>query len=81
MYVAMATRDYGEGKILIHTDRLSGKNSSSGQNNLSFWRDIIEFTSSKYPREHINIGYINFRPNIRRLNIKIFNTTFRKPYI
>ena len=56
--VAMASREYGEGRILIHTDRVGGVQTGHGENPSSFWRGMLEWTSGKTSNENINIGLL-----------------------
>ena len=56
--VAMASRQYGEGRIFIHTDKLAGVQTGHGANPSDFWRKVIEWTSSKKPQETINAGLV-----------------------
>ena len=56
--VAMASREYGEGRILIHTDRVGGVQTGHGENPSSFWREVLEWTSGKTSSENINIGLL-----------------------
>ena len=57
-YVAIAVRDYGEGRICIHTDRIGGVQTGHGSNPSEFWRKVFEWTSSKQSNELIKVGLI-----------------------
>jgi hypothetical protein len=61
----MASRQYGEGRIFIHTDRLAGAQTGHGANPKEFWRKVLEWTSSKNPKETIRVGLI--------INTKIYS--------
>jgi len=56
--VAMASREYGQGRIFIHTDRMGGYKTGHGDNTSAFWRKILEWTSKKSSIENINVGLI-----------------------
>lgn len=59
MYVGMATRRYGEGNILIHTDMISGRHTSHGKNDAQFWRGVFELCTSKKTPDVISIAVIS----------------------
>jgi len=44
-YVALATREYSEGRICIMTDRIGGYRTGHGDNLLLFWRKLLEWTA------------------------------------
>ena len=67
MYSAIATRKWGEGRILIHSDSIDGYETSKGANNLNFWRKVIEFTSQKTPQDIIRIGLIRWSKTANNL--------------
>jgi len=59
----MACREYGEGRIFIHTDRIGGYKTGHGDNPKEFWRKILEWTSKKNPDQLIRLGLvINTQP-------------------
>jgi len=59
MYVAMATRRYGEGNIIVHTDRISGVNTGHGENTIQFWRGVLEFCTNKNTHDTLSVGVID----------------------
>ena len=62
--VAMASREYGEGRVFIHTDRIGGFGTGHGDNPKEFWRKILEWTSKKTSNELIKVGLvINTQPS------------------
>lgn len=62
--VAMACREYGEGRVFIHTDRIGGFKTGHGDNTKEFWRKILEWTSKKTSNELIRVGLvINIQPS------------------
>lgn len=62
--VAMACREYGEGRVFIHTDRIGGLRTGHGDNPKEFWRKILEWTSKKSSNELIRVGLvINTQPS------------------
>ena len=58
-YVGLATKQYGEGRICLVSDRISGENTKHGVNSISFWRKLLEWTSQKKAKEIINICLID----------------------
>jgi len=58
IYVAMACRSYGEGRVLIHTDRLGAIQTGHGENDTAFWRNILDWTAKKSKEELIKVGLI-----------------------
>jgi len=58
-YVALAVREYGNGRICISSDRLSGYLSPQGRPVLSFSRKLLEWVGQKLSGEIINLGVIN----------------------
>jgi len=58
MYVGLAVRDYGAGRICIHTDRMAGAQTGHGANPIGFWRDVFQWTSQKGRGETIRVGLI-----------------------
>jgi len=57
-YVALASRLYGAGRILIHTDRISSAQTGHSNNPSSFWRSVLEWTSQKQNYDNINVCLI-----------------------
>ena len=55
---AIFVREYGEGRICISSDRISGYLTGHGEGHIPLWRKIIEWTSQKYPEEIPNIALI-----------------------
>jgi len=56
--VSMACREYGEGRIFLHTDRIGGFKTGHGDNPKEFWRKILEWTSKKHTNELIKVGLV-----------------------
>ena len=57
-YAAIAVREYGEGRILIHTDKIGAIQTGHHINPKSFWRGVLEWTSKRKPSELIKVGLI-----------------------
>jgi len=57
-YVAMAVREYGQGRICIHTDNIGAYQTGHQKNPHIFWRGIFEWTASKTSRETIRVGIV-----------------------
>jgi len=62
-YVALAVRSYAEGRVLIHTDRIDGYQMGHGTNSKSFWRNVFNWTSKRFSREIINVGFLSYNNN------------------
>jgi len=60
---AMAVREYGQGRIMIHTDRVNAVQTGHGHNPADFWRKIFEWVGQRNPGEVINVGIIINKPN------------------
>jgi hypothetical protein len=58
-YASLLTRRYGEGRICVVTDRISGYRTFHGVNPYGFWRKMIEWTSQRKPSENINCVLID----------------------
>lgn len=58
VYVSLATREYGEGRICLTTDKLSGYLTIHGQDGIGLWRNVLEWTGQRFSYENINIGVI-----------------------
>ena len=56
--VAMASREYGEGRIFIHTDRVGGIQTGHNDNPRQFWRKIFEWVTTKKPYENIKVAVV-----------------------
>lgn len=72
--VALATRDYGMGRITIISDSINGIESYNGKNKISFWHKLIQWSAKKTNIEHVSILFINNGNinTIKQLN-KLFN--------
>jgi len=57
-YASLITRRYGDGRILIITDKVGGYNTYHGANSNSFWRKMLEWTAQKYNSELIQLALI-----------------------
>ena len=57
-YIAIASREYGEGRICLVSDRMSRFLSVNG-GNFILWRKILEWTGQKFNNETIKVGVIN----------------------
>jgi hypothetical protein len=62
-YAALIVRQYGEGRLSIITDRISGKNTSHGSNSVTFWRQLLEWNGQRFDGESINVGVIDVANN------------------
>jgi hypothetical protein len=58
IYAAIAVREYGAGRICIHTDRISPTQTGHQANSAAFWRGVIEWTAKKATSEIIRVGLI-----------------------
>ncbi|MFA7219274.1 MAG: LamG-like jellyroll fold domain-containing protein [Synergistaceae bacterium] len=58
-YASLAVRQYGEGRICIITDRVSGHKTYHGASPVSFWRNLLEWTGQRFDNEDINIALID----------------------
>lgn len=58
-YVNIATRLYGEGRIIIHTGRITGKNTPTGKYSPDFWRRFLELASDQTPDDLIRVAVVN----------------------
>ena len=57
-YVAFAVREYGEGRIAIHTDRIGAYLTGHGINSKGFVRQLFEWTAGKKINESIKVGFV-----------------------
>lgn len=57
-YAAIAVREYGAGRICIHTDKISSAQTGHQANPKNFWRKMLEWTSGKSSEEVINVGLV-----------------------
>jgi hypothetical protein len=57
--IALATRIYGEGRICIINDRISGYGTYHGVNSISFWRTLLEWTGQKLSKEILTIALLD----------------------
>lgn len=57
-YIALAYKEFGEGKVLIHTDRLDGYLTGHAANSNEFWRKVLEFISGMSTQDFIKIGFV-----------------------
>jgi hypothetical protein len=69
-YVSIAVREYGQGRICLHTDRLGAVFTGHGKNPKVFWRELIGWTAAKTNRELMRVGLvINTQVHVaRRIN-------------
>ena len=70
--VALASRLYGEGRIVVITDRIGAQWGGSGHNSDYFWRRLIEWNSKKNPGENIKSAIVlndntNYKSRIKNL--------------
>lgn len=80
-YISLAVKEYGSGRITLVTDRISGRKSYYGANRISFWRKLIQWTSSKNDQDKLNIlllDFHNYRPyyvlsNLLNVNVVSFS--------
>jgi hypothetical protein len=70
---AVTVRQYGQGRILIHTDRVSAVQTGHGHNPTEFWRKVFEWTGQKNPGETISVGLIINTENASADRIHSFN--------
>jgi len=63
MYAALVVRNYGEGRICIHTDRMGAIQTGHRDNPKLFWRRIFEYVTGKKSNEIIRVGLIVSSPN------------------
>jgi len=57
-YAAIVTRDYGMGRVLIHSDKIDAYQTGHHQNPIAFWRHVLEYVSHKTYSETIKVGLI-----------------------
>lgn len=57
-YAALITREYGEGRVCVYTDRIGGYRTGHSDNLLEFWRKLLEWVAKKNYTETIKIGVI-----------------------
>ena len=57
-YAAIVVREYGEGRICIHTDNIGAIQTGHHINPRSFWRGIFEWTAGREPSENIKVGLV-----------------------
>ena len=70
-YVALAVRNYGDGRICIHTDRMGAIHTGHSENIDYFWRKLFEWVSAHKPGESIKVGLI---VNVDTYNLNKFST-------
>ena len=58
-YISLMTKEYGEGKICITTDRLSGYLTSHALASKDLWRKVLEWTGQRFNTELINVAVVN----------------------
>ena len=58
IYAAILVKQFGEGRICISSDRISGYLSGHGEGHIPLWRKIIEWTSQKYTDEIPNVALV-----------------------
>jgi len=81
--ISLATRGYGEGRICIVTDNVSGDKTYHGQNRLVFWRKLVEWTGQKNRNEIVTVGLLdnsdlNPYTSLSELhNTKVYNITLQ----
>jgi len=61
-YVAFAVREYGEGRIAIHTDKIGAYLTGHGINSKGFVRQLFEWTAGKKINKSIKVGFIESVP-------------------
>ena len=69
--IALAVRQYGEGRICVSTDRIGGYLTGHGDNPWLFWRRILEWTGQRFPSELINIAVVQ---STETYNINVLNS-------
>lgn len=57
-FAALAVRNYGEGKICIHTDKIGAIQTGHRDNPKIFWRKIFEWATGKKSNETIKVGLV-----------------------
>jgi len=57
-YVAFAVREYGEGRISIHTDKIGAYLTGHGINSKGFVRQLFEWSAGKKINESIKVGFV-----------------------
>ena len=81
--VSLATRRYGEGRICIVTDNISGYKTYHGRNQLGFWRKLIEWTGQRFDEEMLTVGLLDnsdlnpYSVLSELHNTKVFNITLQ----
>jgi len=58
-YVSLMSREYGDGRICIATDRLSGYLTSHAFASKDLWRKVLEWTGQRLDKEIINVAIVN----------------------
>ena len=58
-YAALIVRQYGEGRIAVITDRVSGYKTYHGANPVTFWRQMLEWTAQRFEKEPLNIALVD----------------------
>jgi hypothetical protein len=58
-YAALIVRQYGEGRIAVITDRISGFKTCHGANPVTFWRQMLEWTAQRFQKEPLNIALVD----------------------
>ena len=75
-YVSLAVREYGAGRICIHTDRIDSYQTGHGDNKIQFWRKVFQWVSKKENYEKINVGIISNINDFSNKNINLLNPIY-----
>lgn len=60
--VSLAVREYGNGRIGITSDRLSGFLTNHGFGSRKMWRNLLEWLGQRYTSESINVAIVKTYP-------------------
>lgn len=84
MYTSLATRQYGEGRLTIVTDRVGGYRTGHGNDISPFWRKILEWTGQRGVNETVRLGiiisdftdYAKFLSNIKNVSFEVIDLPY-----
>jgi hypothetical protein len=81
--VALATRTYGDGRICIIADRISGYRTYHGLNSISFWRTLLEWVGQRLNKEILTVALLDnadYNPSYilsEIYQVKVFNVSLQ----
>lgn len=58
-YISIVTREYGQGRITLSSDYMSGYRSGHGKGSVILWRKILEWTGQRKTYETVKIAVIS----------------------